>query len=131
MVLCCIPLFCKEVTRVEEVSMLASGDIQTKIIPDNSDFISGEALWKISAAGNRTQLTYQATIEPDFFIPPLLGTQMVINNMRKEFKTTFFRIEHIARINEAREWDNDFAFVKVAQRPSDGPCKNEIITSLQ
>lgn len=129
--LCCTALFCKEVTRVEEVRILASGNLQSKILPEQSDFISGEALWKIKAVGERTQLSYQASIEPDFFIPPILGTRMVINNMRKEFNATFNRIGHIARINEAREWDNDFSFVRVIRPPDDGPCKNEILTSLQ
>ena len=131
LVLCCIPVFCKEVTRVEEVSTLASGDLQTMIIPEKSDFLSGKARWEIIAKGNKTQLTYIASIEPDFFIPPLLGTQMVIDNMRKELKMTFYRIEHIARINEAREWDENFSFAGITQKENNEPCNNELITSLQ
>lgn len=131
LVLCCTTLFCREATRVDEISELESGDLQAVIIPEQSDFRSGTAVWEITPMGENTRLTYIASIEPDFFIPPVLGTQMVINNMRNEFKTTFYRIENIARINEAREWDEDFMFTNISQRTGDDPCNIELITSLQ
>jgi len=131
LVLCCVPVFCKEVSRVEEVKELESGDIQTVIIPDKSDFLSGETMWIIESLGNTTRLSYQARLEPDFFIPPVLGTQMVINNMRSEFSTTIYRIQHIARINEEREWDDDFEFSRVINRQKDEPCNTALISSFQ
>ena len=67
LVQCCIPMFCKDVLRVEEVSEPESGIIQTKIIPEKSDFRSGVAKWKVEARGNITHLTYEASLEPDFF----------------------------------------------------------------
>lgn len=131
LLLSCTTLFCREVMRVDEISELESGDLQAVIIPEQSDFRSGTAVWEIVSMGDSTRLTYLASIEPDFFIPPVLGTQTVINNMRDEFITAFYRIERIARINEAREWDEDFAFTHTTQQIEDGPCNLEQITSLQ
>ena len=122
LVLCCVPLFCKEVTRVEEVSELESGLIQTRIIPEKSDFRSGLATWEIEQTEQVTRLTYAATLEPDFFIPPLLGTHMVIENMRDEFSITFHRIQHIARINEEREWHDGFKFTRGSKDQDVKPC---------
>ena len=122
LVLCCMPLFCKEVARVEEVSILKSGNIHTRIVPEMSDFRSGEATWEIKPNGNTTHLNYQATFEPDFFIPPLLGTHMVIKNLREEFSSTFSRVQHIARINEAREWNDNFEFANAVKNTDDLPC---------
>jgi len=124
---CDFPVVCKEVTLVEEVSTLASGNLQTVILPEKSDFSFGQAVWTTAANGEKTQLTYQASIEPDFFIPPILGPQMVVANMRNEYKTALYRIEHIARINEAREWDEDFAFVRIDDNADGEPCSNELI----
>ena len=124
-VLCCMPLFCREVTRVEEVSILNSGRLHTRIVPEKSDFRSGEATWDIKPMGSQTQLSYQATLEPDFFIPPLLGTHMVIKNLRKEFSTTFFRVQHIARINEDREWNDNYEFINIVQIPEDASVNTE------
>jgi len=128
-VLCCIPVFCKEVIRVDEIRELESGQLQAVILPAQSDFKSGKAIWEIEANGDKTRLTYRAYIEPDFFIPPVLGTSMVIDNMRNEFDATFHRIEHIARIIQERAWDNNFSFVKVRQDTEDEPCNEKLIAS--
>lgn len=113
-VLCCTPLFCREAERVDEVSTLASGDIRAVIVPDESDFSSGEAIWKITPDGNKTYLVYRASIEPDFFIPPIIGTRMVIDNLRKQFMNIFFRIEQVALIKEEREWSDNFGVSTVS-----------------
>ena len=131
LVLCCTPIFCRDVIRVDDISTLESGDLQAVIMPKKSDFRSGKAVWKMTADGQNTQLSYIATIEPDFFIPPLLGTRMVINNMRNQFKETFYRIERIARINEARDWDNDFKVIKTVRRSEDQPCNKGLVSCLQ
>jgi len=121
-VLCCLPLFCKEVKRVEVVSILESGNLHTKIVPDKSDFASGEATWKISPMGQTTRLNYRATLEPDFFVPPILGTRMVIRNLREQFDSTFYRIQHIASINEAKDWNDNYEFVYSEPCDSIQPC---------
>ena len=122
-VLACIPLFCLEVERVDEVSTLKSGNIMAVIVPEKSDFHSGEALWKIIPDDDKTQLIYQASIEPDFFIPPVIGTRLVIDNMRDQFTTTFSQIEQVARINQEREWNDDYNVSLVASQIKDLPCK--------
>lgn len=130
LVLCCTPIFCRDVVRVDDISVLKSGELQAVIIPEKSDFRSGRATWKMIPDGQQTRLSYIATIEPDFFIPPLVGTDMVINNMRKEFTTTFNRIEHISRINEARQWDENFRMTTAVKQSKGEPCNNEFVTGL-
>lgn len=123
-VLCCIPIFCKELTRTEEVMELESGDIKTVIVPEKSHFRSGQTTWSIKPSGqSTTSLKYEAQLEPDFFIPPILGTEMVIDNMREEFSVTVARIQHIARINEEKEWNDSMMFANrdgdIRQEPCD------------
>jgi hypothetical protein len=131
LVLSCVPGFCMEVTRVDEVSELETGEIQAVIIPEKSDFRSGLATWKIETTGSTTRLTYEATIEPDFFIPPAIGTQMVIDSLRKEFSATINHIQHIARIYEKNEWENDFEFSNAIKHPKEEPCDTDLISSFQ
>lgn len=121
----CILIFCREVIRVEEISVLESGDLRAVILPEQSDFRSGIAVWKILSMGQSTRLSYIASIEPGFFIPPFLGVQMVVNNMRDELKMMLCRIEKIARIDEAREWHEGLAFVNI-DRSDDAPCSNQL-----
>lgn len=129
-ILACTPLICLELERVDEVSTLSSGNILAEIVPEKSDFHSGKALWKIIPDGDKTRLIYQASIEPGFFIPPVVGTRMAIDSMRKQLTATFVRIEQVARINQEREWDDDYG-VNVAGRAENLPCKVRVDAASQ
>lgn len=94
----CVAFFCKDVGRVEDVRKLASGDLQSVIVPELSDLRSGAAQWYIHQTGQRTRVTYQASMEPGFFIPPLIGSYFVKHNIRTELLISFARIECIAKI---------------------------------
>ena len=69
----CVIFYCEEFERVEDVRILASGDIQAEIVPEFSQFKSGVTLWQISSMGEDSRLNYRAEMEPGFFIPPLIG----------------------------------------------------------
>ena len=90
--------FCKSVGRVEDVRELASGDLQAEIVPELSNLKSGTAEWRIQRAGEHTLVAYQADMEPDFFIPPLIGSYFVRSNIRKEIMTSFTRLECVAQM---------------------------------
>lgn len=93
----CVLFFCKSVGRVEDVRELASGGLQAEVVPELSNLKSGAAEWKIQRVGEHTQVTYQAHMEPDFFIPPLIGSYFVRRNIRKEIMTIFTRLECVAQ----------------------------------
>ena len=46
--------------------------------------------------------------------------------MREEFSAAFARIEHIAHINEERDWDVDYMIIPVADRIKNVPCNNTV-----
>lgn len=99
----CISFFCRSVERIEDVQILPSGELLAITVPELSDFKSGSALWMIKAAGDRSQVTYLAKVEPDFFIPPIIGSYFVSKTLRNELLTSIGRIECIARINVYRD----------------------------
>ena len=122
-ILTCVPTFCREVERVDAIRTLPSGGIQSEIIPELSDFSSGKAVWKVTSLDDgRTHLHHQASIEPRFYIPPIVGIHIV----KKEFIMTFDRIEHIARINAERERSNDPALNRLALQEKPKPCKKSL-----
>lgn len=41
--------------------------------------------WRISGTGHGVVLEYEATLEPDFWVPPLLGDMLMRRNMRRQF----------------------------------------------
>lgn len=107
-VLGCISSYCEEFERVEDVRVLASGDIRAEIVPEYSQFKYGITLWKIQPVGEHTRLIYEAEIQPGFFIPPLIGSYIVKSRLHDEITTSFIRLEKIANIQYERDWSNDW-----------------------
>jgi hypothetical protein len=94
----CVAFFCKDVGRVEDVHELESGDLRAVIVPELSNLRSGAVEWKIQPMGEHTQVTYQGHMEPDFYVPPVIGSYFVKRNMRKEIMVSFMRLECVAQI---------------------------------
>jgi hypothetical protein len=93
----CVLFHCVEVTRVEDVYETNANELTAVIVPEMSDFWSGKALWRITSEGDRSRLVYEAQLEPEMFIPPLVGTYFVKKKFKEEMMTTFQRIECNAR----------------------------------
>ncbi|MGB5679749.1 MAG: SRPBCC family protein [Gammaproteobacteria bacterium] len=122
-VLACASVFCREVERVDAVRTLASGDLQADIVPELSEFRSGQATWRITPMDDRSKLVYEATLEPDFYIPPVVGIPVIGNSLKKEFIATFERLERIASINARRDWTEDFTVARVDDAEARPPCE--------
>lgn len=118
----CASVFCREVERVEAVRALDSGDLQARIVPEQSEFRSGLAIWKITALDYGSELEYHATLEPDFFIPPVVGVPAIRSSLKAEFSTTVARIEKIASINAERDRSEEHAFEDADVKKTDMPC---------
>jgi hypothetical protein len=101
----CIFIFCVELDRVEDVREVSPYDLHSVVVPSLSNFRSGEADWHIDEMGDRSQVVYEAQMEPDFTIVPIIGPMFIVEKLRDEMVTSLARIECIAKIEEEREWD--------------------------
>jgi len=99
----CVGVFCKRINRVEDVREQPSGDLEARVVPERSDLRSGVVKWEIRDAGANTWVSYQGHMEPDFFIPPLIGSYFVKKHIRKEVLTSFNRLECIAQVQARRD----------------------------
>lgn len=96
----CAGPFCKTLRQQQQMRYeLRSngGHIWAQVIPGESDLRSGSAQWEFRADGKLTQLEFDAVLEPDFWIPPLIGPWLVENSMREEAQRTSAGIEQLAR----------------------------------
>jgi hypothetical protein len=128
--LCCTSVFCREVERVDIVRMLNSGDLEAEIIPALSEFRSGKATWKITPIDDASHVVYEAYLEPDFFIPPVVGSQIVKQNLLDEFRTTFIRMERIAGFNAERDRNEEYMLSDAESRTLKPPCVQNASASL-
>jgi hypothetical protein len=95
----CVLSFCQEILRVEDVRQVGDDDIYSVVVPKLSNVRSGSEHWQIRPVGDRTRISYNSTLEPDFFVPPFVGTHIVEKTLQEETLICFNNIERIARLH--------------------------------
>ena len=93
----CIWFYCFKATMVEDVRETDDRAILTTIVPTQSDYRYGESRWQVSAAETGTRIHYTTTLEPDFWVPPVIGPWLMKQKMQSEAKRTLLAIERLTR----------------------------------
>ena len=89
----CVFFFCKDVVLTQDVTVVA-GTIQAVIVPDESNFRSGYLRWSVSGSDNgSSHIGFEAVMESDFFVPPLVGGFFVRKRLRQEILATAENLE--------------------------------------
>jgi hypothetical protein len=101
----CIFIFCVEFDRVEDVYELKTYDLHAVIVPTLSNFRSGETDWRIEGKKERCQVIYEAQMEPEFTIIPIIGPSFFKRKLRKEMVASLSKVECIAKIQEELDWN--------------------------
>ena len=120
----CTFIFCVEVIRVEDVYDLSSNELHMVIVPSLSNLRSGNAKWEIEEMEEYSGIVYQAQIEPDFNIFPVIGSAILKRKLRQEMMALMARIECIAKVQEERDWDSQ---LQVARADVDPECLKNVI----
>ncbi len=93
----CMLFFCKTIQQTKDVVIHSNGDIVTTMVPEHNDFSSGWEHWRFRAEHNKTRLIYHAVLEPDFYVPPLIGPWILKNTLSRTLTVTANRLEAIAK----------------------------------
>jgi hypothetical protein len=93
----CIVFFCVNLQRVEDITQDYQGRILVAMVPDLSSFRSGQASWEVTSTGSGSRVIHRATLEPDFWLPPWIGTAILKATMRREISASFENLECLAR----------------------------------
>jgi len=101
----CTSIVCVDLNRVEDVNELPPNVLQMVIVPSLSNIRSGNAKWKIEDMEDYTEIVYQARLEPDFNIFPIVGSAILKRKLSQEIMTSMAMIECIAKIQEELDWD--------------------------
>ena len=93
----CIVFFCMTVQRVEDITEDAQGRILVALVPDASSFRSGQASWEVTSTESGSRVIHRARLEPDFWLPPWIGTAILKATMRREIRASFENLECLTR----------------------------------
>jgi hypothetical protein len=96
-------VFCKSMTRVERLEAAESGYIRTVTLPEQSDFLRSTSEWIIEAEGEGARMTYRLEMEPDFWVPPVVGPWYLKRTLLRGGGDAIDRIERLAQDVEAVE----------------------------
>lgn len=80
----CILFFCRVVTQMLDFQYDPGGQYMVATMdPEESDFKHGRMRWELQADDRETtRLRYQADLDPDFWIPPLIGPWIIKRRLR-------------------------------------------------
>lgn len=93
----CVLWFCSEFHQVQDMQLQPPDRLAARVLPQYSDFRSGWAQWRFIGAEQGTRLYFESELEPDFYIPPLIGPAIVRHMMRREALATIAGLERLAR----------------------------------
>lgn len=89
----CVFIFCKDIAFTLDVTVVEN-NIQAVIVPDESDFRSGYFDWSVSRSDSGgSYIVFESAMEPDFYIPPLIGGILVRKMLRQKILTTVENLE--------------------------------------
>ena len=93
----CVAFFCKTVRQVMHYAERAPAALDMQVVPGEGDFKSGEIAWRFDALdATHTRLLFKARIEPDFWVPPVIGDFLIARKLRQQAEITGRSIERLA-----------------------------------
>ena len=98
----CLLVFCRTLTQVQDASELIIGKQNKRYLMINevegqSDFKSGYTLWQIVPKKNMTHVAISARLNPDFWIPPLLGPWLFQKKLVEQTTQLIINLETLAQ----------------------------------
>ncbi len=91
----CMLFFCKKVRRVEDASIDKDLTITTVVIASMSDFKSGNTRWTFTPDGDKTIVHYMASMQPSFWLPPLIGAYALKKQIRSQLQYSANKINFL------------------------------------
>lgn len=69
----CILFFCRHVNQVQDIAQQGRRRVEARILPEQSDFRYGVAVWQLEGDDAETRMHFTAQLKPAFWVPPLIG----------------------------------------------------------
>ena len=100
----CVAIFCSTLKQVQQFTELSPQDLVAITIPQGSNVKQGSSSWHLQADAGGTRLHCETTIEPDFWLPPFVGTALVRKALQEQGEAFMNGIERHAAEQRNAEW---------------------------
>lgn len=93
----CVAFFCREVEQWQIVATDAPNRLRMTVLPERSDLRHGEAEWTFAAlTPDTSRMRFRAEIEPDFWVPPVIGPWIIQRKLQEQATVTARGLERVA-----------------------------------
>lgn len=93
----CVWFYCKRIYQVQDVIETYDGTVTATVIPELSDFRNGYARLNLWQETGGTRVLIRSEVEPDFWIPPLIGPWLIKRKLQSEALETVRNLERVAQ----------------------------------
>lgn len=94
----CFLFFCQSVEHVQRVDDSNPTRIVSETLPEKSDLKEGRGVLELLAIGeNRTRLNWHLSMQPDFWVPPLIGPAGIKRSLKEQARYSVRSIEKLAK----------------------------------
>lgn len=93
----CVLFFCQTIRQTQQVTELTPQDVLAEAIPEKSDVKMSSTSWHLEPQDSGTRMRWEVSMQPDFWIPPLIGPPMVEHALRSEGWDMAEGLEKLAR----------------------------------
>jgi hypothetical protein len=100
---CLAGIFCKGMEQVERIEEVPPVELHATVIAEKSDLKSGTVSWRLAPDGAGTLLSYDSRMDPDFWVPPVIGDGLLKRSISRTTLDMIQRVEERARALAASE----------------------------
>jgi hypothetical protein len=98
----CVLWHCMTLERTERLETEAPRWIKSTALPEGSNFKHATSEWVLEPDGDGTKMNYRIEMEPDFFVPPIIGPWYLKRTLSQGGLRAVTRIERLARELDGR-----------------------------
>lgn len=103
----CLLWHCMKLERVERIESREPNWIKSYTLPERSNFKYSTSEWFLEPDGNGgTNMLYKLEMEPDFWVPPILGPLVLKRSLSSGGERAVRRVERLAREREGLPIDD-------------------------
>ena len=92
----CLLWYCMTMKRVEKLETRKPNYIKSYTLPEQSNFKYATSEWVLEPHEGGTKMTYRLEMEPDFFVPPVIGPWYLKRTLSSGGVRAVSRIERLA-----------------------------------
>lgn len=97
----CLAVFCATLRQRQEFIEASKGRITTVTLPGGGNIRKGSGSWVILPEGRGTRLEWESSVEPAFWLPPVIGPALVRRALESQGRDFTNGIESLARSKES------------------------------